>query len=162
MTTPAEPVDQPERCVTHANAVPLLAEIRHALERLTKTGEGTVIDLLSVPMTGNDLSDLASALGSGEVEARLDALGPSLVRETAYPGVWWVEHFNAGQQTIARHIEVTPVPEILRADPRALEESAARLARQLDDLARSTDPAKTQPATSTIQGDSHGQAIHSR
>ena len=49
------------------NVVPLLHEIRHALERLVDSGEPTMIDLRGIPLAPGEEDALESALGSGEV-----------------------------------------------------------------------------------------------
>lgn len=119
------------------NARPVLHEIRHALDRLLETGEVTVIDLRSLPFGATDLEYLLSELGTGELECRLEAFGKSLIRETAYPGVWVVEHFNVADNPIGRFIEVTFVPTILKSDPAdvraALDRLTERLAAQAGD-----------------------------
>jgi len=83
------------------NALPILHEIRHALKRLVEAGETTVIDLHAIPFGAGDEADLCASLGTGEVTARLDALGESLITETIYPGVWIVDHYNTHGQRIA-------------------------------------------------------------
>ena len=95
------------------NVEPLLHEIRHALKRLAKGEEGTVIDLRGLPLAPGEEERIEAALGEGEVHAELQALGPTLVQETSYPGVWLVTHRNADDVVIARMIEVTHMPEIL-------------------------------------------------
>jgi hydrogenase-1 operon protein HyaF len=118
--------------VSRGNVIPLLHEIRHALETLINTGESSTIDLLSLPMSPGDLELLETELGTGEVDAQLNALGPSRIRETAYPGVWLVEHHNAEDQPVAKFIEVTRLPDILRTDDRELPGSLAALDRALN------------------------------
>ena len=117
---------------TTGNVLPLLHEIRHALERLVSIDETTVIDLGSIPLAPGELESLEAALGTGEVRAELDALGPSEIRETAFPGVWLITHRNANDEIAGRFIEVTRVPAILASqDPdirRAVEALGERLA----------------------------------
>jgi hydrogenase-1 operon protein HyaF len=95
------------------NVEPLLHEIRHALKRLADGEKGTTIDLRSLPLAPGEEERIEAALGEGEVLAELQALGPTLVKETSYPGVWLVTHRNADDVVIARMIEVTLMPEIL-------------------------------------------------
>ena len=114
------------------NVLPLLHEIRHALERLVSIDETTVIDLGSIPLAPGELESLEAALGTGEVRSELDAVGPSEIRETAFPGVWLITHRNANDEIAGRFIEVTRVPAILASqDPdirRAVEALGERLA----------------------------------
>lgn len=114
------------------NVAPLLHEIRHALERLARGGQGTVIDLQSLPLAPGEEKRIAQALGEGELRAALDALGPSTIVETSYAGVWLITHHNTGNEVIGRFIEVTDVPEILKSQ---VEDIRAGLARLEDELA---------------------------
>jgi len=95
------------------NALPVLHEIRYALEKLIDSGEETVIDLRALPFAPGDEAILLSTLGTGEVEATVDALGPTRITETAIDGVWLVTHSNSEDAVVARFIEVCAVPGIL-------------------------------------------------
>ena len=97
------------------NVTPLLHEVRHALERLADTGEPTAIDLRGIPLGPGEEDALEQALGEGEVTATLNALGPSIVRETAIPGVWLVTHRNVNDEISGRFIEITKMPAILES-----------------------------------------------
>ena len=98
-----------------ANVLPLLHEIRHALEKLLDTGEASVIDLRSIPLAPGEDEAILDTLGAGEIQARMDALGPSEIDETRYAGVWVVTHYNESGEMIGRFIEVTEIPEVLKA-----------------------------------------------
>jgi len=119
------------------NVVPLLHEIRHALERLADTGEPTAIDLRGIPLGPGEEDALENALGEGEVTATLDALGPSVVRETAIPGVWMVTHRNVNDEISGRFIEITKMPAILESQDvdilRGIAELGERLQRAAAD-----------------------------
>jgi hydrogenase-1 operon protein HyaF len=117
------------------NALPVLYEIRHALQRLAEGGGGTVIDLRAIPFGPGDEELLLEVLGRGEVNARVDALGPTLVRETAYAGVWLVDYRNAEDVRVALQLEVAEVPALLRAQSPDLAEAAQRLEAHLAGLA---------------------------
>lgn len=97
------------------NLRPLLQEVVQALHTLSETGEGTTIDLSAMPFSAQDEADLRVHLGKGEVSATVSASGPTLVQETALPGVWLVEHQDADERRLAMHIEVARVPSILVA-----------------------------------------------
>ncbi|MEW7978966.1 MAG: hydrogenase expression/formation protein [gamma proteobacterium symbiont of Phacoides pectinatus] len=109
------------------NVLPLLHEIRHALERLAHDRESTVIDLRAIPLAPGDEERLLSLLGRGEVSLVLSALGRSEIRESGYPGVWVVEHYNDAGERIALQIEVTDIPAIARSQVADIEESSTRL-----------------------------------
>ncbi len=116
------------------NALPILHEIATLLERLDKTGESGTIDLRAMPLAPGDHERLEEALGHGEVEASLDSLGTSEVRETAIHGVWWITHYNAHDEVMAEFIEVTPLPEILRTDPADIATGVEELRERLSML----------------------------
>jgi hydrogenase-1 operon protein HyaF len=112
---------------SRGNVRPLLNEIIHALDRLLGDDEPTAIDLASLPFAPGELEELEKALGQGELSAELDALGESLIRETAYPGVWWVEHRNTAGEVVGRYIEITRSPEILMSQDADIGAGRARL-----------------------------------
>lgn len=113
------------------NVVLLLNEVRHALDRLLHTGEGTTIDLSTIPMAPQEQAELDAALGVGEVTATLMASGPSEVQETAYPGVWRLTHKTDEGRTLGRYIEIAAIPAILLAQPADMAAGLARLTHQL-------------------------------
>jgi len=112
---------------SRGNVRPLLNEIIHALDRLLDDDEPTVIDLASLPFAPGELEELEQTLGTGELTAELDALGKSFIRETEYPGVWWVEHHNTGCVVVGRYIEITRSPEILMSQDADIGAGRARL-----------------------------------
>ncbi|MBK1722264.1 hydrogenase expression/formation protein [Thiocystis violacea] len=115
------------------NALPVLNEIRHALERLVETGEETRIDLSGMPFGPGDLDRLTAWLGKGEVTATVEALGPTQIQETAIPGVWLVDYRSGEGQRLTLHLEIAPVPELLRPQPRDLAEALTLLDARLEE-----------------------------
>lgn len=103
------------------NVQPLLHEIFHALQRFVDTGEVTVIDLRALPLAPGEEEHIEQKLGSGEVKARIDALGPSEIIETAIAGVWLVTHFNAENEILGRYIEICRIPSILESQDQDIE-----------------------------------------
>ena len=123
----------------YGNVTPLLNEIAHAIDRLLDDGEPTVIDLAGLPFGPGELEQLETELGTGELSAELDALGISRIRETAYPGVWLLEHRNASGQVVGRYVEVTRTPEILVSQGADIAAGRARLGERLQaDAGKST------------------------
>ena len=116
----------------YGNVKPLVNEILHAIDRLLETGEPTTIDLASLPFGPGELEHLEAILGNGELTARLDSLGASRIRETAFPGVWWLEHRNVNDEVVGRFIEVTRTPEILSSQDADIVAGRARLGDTLD------------------------------
>lgn len=113
------------------NVRPLLHEIRHALVRLARGEEGTVIDIQSLPLAPGEEKRIEEALGTGEVRAELNALGPTTIVETAYAGVWLVTHRNVENEVIARLIEITHIPSLLLSQPEDIRAGLARLEENL-------------------------------
>lgn len=118
------------------NVMPILHEIRHALQRLFNDGESSVIDLRSIPLAPGEEESIIATLGKGEVFARLDALGPSEIYETRYAGVWLVTHFNESESIVGRFIEIIEIPEVLKSQHQDV--SAALAALESDLLAGNT------------------------
>jgi hydrogenase-1 operon protein HyaF len=116
----------------YGNVRPLLNEVLHAIDRLLDSGEPTTIDLAGLPFGPGELEHLEATLGEGELAASLDALGTSRIRETAYPGVWWLEHRNAHDEIVGRYIEITHVPEILSSQDADIAAGRARLGEQFE------------------------------
>jgi hydrogenase-1 operon protein HyaF len=94
----------------------LLVEIAGMLSRLIADGEEGAIDLLGLPLSPSCVAELERRLGRGEISVGLDAIGLSEIRETGFPGVWWTQHADGSGRVIARLIEATTIPAILRAD----------------------------------------------
>ncbi len=116
----------------HGNVRPILNEVLHALDRLIDTDEPTTIDLAGLPWGPGELDELEATLGTGELSAQLDALGASRIRETAYPGVWWIEHRNVNDEVVGRYLEITRVPEILTSQEADVCAGRARLGEQFE------------------------------
>lgn len=125
---------------SRGNVVPLLHEIRHALARLIDTGVPTKIDLRAIPMGPGDEAAIEEALGVGEVEVMVRALGTSTVIETAHAGVWLVTHRDESGQTVARLIEITYMPEIAASQA---EDVAMGLRTLSEHLGIATQPRAT-------------------
>jgi hydrogenase-1 operon protein HyaF len=130
MTTPQE-VKTPASPF-HGNVRPILNEVLHALDKLLGTNESTTIDLASLPFGPGELEHLEALLGTGELSAKLDALGTSSIRETAYPGVWWLEHRNAFDEVVGRYLEITRTPEILSSQDADIIAGRAHLEDQFE------------------------------
>jgi hydrogenase-1 operon protein HyaF len=113
------------------NAAALLHEIAVLLDSLERTGEGGSVQLNGLPLLPGDYEALREALGEGELNAELQALGPTQFRETALHGVWWVTHRNNAQEIVAESIEVTRCPAILQTPAEDVSESVQRLRERL-------------------------------
>ena len=119
------------RPVPSMNVEPILHEVRHALQRLLYTGESTSIDLRAMPLAPGEDEELRERLGTGEVKIEINALGPSHIIETAYPGVWWVEHRNINEQVTGLYIEITGMPSIVLPEQESMREALEQLTQHL-------------------------------
>ncbi|MGI9236216.1 MAG: hydrogenase expression/formation C-terminal domain-containing protein [Woeseiaceae bacterium] len=117
---------------THGNVRPILFEVLHALDKLLDDNTPTTIDLAGLPFGPGELDELEAALGQGELAAQLDALGNSRIRETAYPGVWWIEHRNVNDEIVGRYLEVTRLPEILCSQDADIGAGRTRLGDEIE------------------------------
>jgi len=111
-------IELPVETAAHetGNVVPLLHEIRHALQRQIESGEDTVIDLRSLPMAPGEEARIEEMLGRGEMEVRLvNALGLTEIHETSFSGVWWVVHHNQNDEFIGKFIEIACVPSMFNS-----------------------------------------------
>ncbi len=115
------------------NALPILSEVLEALGQLVENGRTTVIDLGAIPFTGGDENLLHEILGTGEVNAVLNAMGESHVQETEIPGVWRVDHYDQTGETQSRFIEIAVIPEILKTQIEDAVRGRELLAERLND-----------------------------
>lgn len=128
------------------NVEPLLHEIRHALQELAESGKTGIIDLRSIPLAPGEEDKIVATLGEGEVQARIDALGPSEITETRYAGVWLVTHYNDEQEIIGRFIEITAMPDILRSQAEDIRQACARLGDYLQRTGQDSTTSEETPS----------------
>lgn len=115
------------------NVLPLLHQIKHAMDNLLDNNINEVIDLRSIPLAPGEEDNLLKILGQGEVKAQLNALGPSEILETQFNGVWLVTHYNDENEIVSRHIEVTYMPEILLSQTMDIRSASQRLSEKLSE-----------------------------
>jgi hydrogenase-1 operon protein HyaF len=124
---------QTDETYSVGNIRALLAEIAARLEKLADSGETGMIDLNSLPFAPGEYEQLRQTLGQGEVSARIEAIGPSEIIETRYPGVWWVTHYNVEGDIVADMIEIAWLPEIIQSQPEDVHAGLELLRAQLAD-----------------------------
>ncbi|MBK1646525.1 hydrogenase expression protein HupH [Thiocapsa imhoffii] len=115
----------------NGNLAAILHEVRHALAHLVATGTSTKIDLRTLPFGPGELDQLLEHLGTGEAQARIDAMGPTRIQETAIAGVWLVDYLNPEDQRLAFHLEIATIPEILCPRPQDLTDAIDMLDARL-------------------------------
>jgi hydrogenase-1 operon protein HyaF len=118
--------------LNHHNANPILHEIFHALSRYAQDGIGTTIDLHAIPFGPGDEQILLDFLGRGEVDITLRSLGESRVWESAYSGIWVVDHRNGENESVALQVEVGRIPEIVHAQTEDILDALERLQDRLE------------------------------
>lgn len=114
------------------NVLPLLHEIRHALQAWLEHGEAASIDLRRLPLAPGEEQRIIDTLGEGEVRVAIDAMGPSEIIETRFAGVWLVTHRNTDDAIIGRFIEITAMPAIALSQAEDAREGLARLQESLN------------------------------
>jgi len=110
----------------------LLTEIAALLEKLAVNGATGMIDLNSLPFAPGEYEQLRQLLGQGEVTVRIEAIGPSEIIETRYPGVWWVTHYNVAGDIVADMLEITDIPEIIKSQPADIHTGLELLRAQIN------------------------------
>lgn len=127
----------PGKAVTIGGGVQAMAhEILSHLERLHETGETTAIDLKSLPMAPDEFHGIKKMLGQGEIDLTLELDGPTRIRETAYAGVWWIQHTGTDGRILAEFIEIARFPDFLGAQPVHIAEAARDLRDRLKDQSK--------------------------
>lgn len=135
MNLPSIPIHKPDDVHTVGNLRALLAEISALLENLLSSGKTGMIDINGLPLAPGEYEELREMLGQGEVSVRIDAIGPSEIIETHYPGVWWVTHYNVEGDIISDMLDIAPVPDIVKSQPEDMRAGLARLRTQLGEVA---------------------------
>lgn len=116
--------DVPEGVI---NALPILVELASHCEEFAKDGQRREINLTLLPLSDADLEFLDKRLGRGPIDTLSRAYGNCQVVSTLSPNVWWTRYTNSMGKPILNTLEVVDVPEVLKAAPEDLKDSAARL-----------------------------------
>lgn len=120
----------PSQIPAGANSAPaLLAEIAEHLRAGTLKH---AINLTLLPFSPQDGDALEKALGQGTVSLLSRGYGNCRVSATGVARLWWVQYFNSQDAIILNTLEITEAPEVIRAAPEDLEDSAQRLGEVLD------------------------------
>ena len=119
---------------------PILHEIVTMHKTLISSGQSNSLDLHHEPLTLDDIAALKDLLGQGEVDANLNALGSTNIRETSISGVWWLTHFNQEGNIIGEFVEITTCPEMLKTFPVELEPALVRLQDKVSQFAHPSTP----------------------
>ena len=120
--------------------LPILHEIVTMHKTLISSGQANSLDLRHEPLTLDDIAALKDLLGQGEVDANLNALGSTHIRETGISGVWWTTHFNQEGNIIGEFVEITTCPDMLKTFPKELESALVKLQDKVSQYAHASTP----------------------
>jgi len=109
------------------NALAILAELAARYRAFVEEGAPHTINLTLLPLSEEELALIEERLGRGPIDTLSRAYGKCQVSSTLTPNVWWVRFFNSMGTLILNTIELTEVPDAIRAAPEDLEDSAIRL-----------------------------------
>lgn len=145
---PVEVETSPQGTPAVSIALSILNEITALLEALVASGETRSIDLQRQPLSPQDHDKLRDMLGQGELDAQLDCLGPTQIRETAVSGVWWITHYSEDRRIVGEEdrrivgefIEVTTCPDMLITPAEGLASGLSLLRSRLSTEAQVMDP----------------------
>lgn len=116
------------------NAPAILTEIVHRARERRPGCLPHVINLSLLPHTPEDLAMIDAGLGRGGITILSRGYGNCRIDATATAGVWRVRYYNSADTLILDTIEIVEVPEVARAAPEDIADSAGRLADILDAL----------------------------
>ena len=85
-----------------------------------------------MPLAPGEEKRIETLLGEGEVRVELNTLGRSEIMETRYPGVWLITHRNTEDVLLGRHIEISFIPDILKAQQCDIETGLEQLSSELN------------------------------
>ncbi|MEZ5537512.1 MAG: hydrogenase expression/formation C-terminal domain-containing protein [Thiolinea sp.] len=109
------------------NAPSLLTELDEQIRQWQPGNKAHVINLSLLPLSQEDLNFLGERLGVGPITILSRGYGNCRIGSTGKANVWWVKFYNSEDLLILNTIEVIDVPEVAKAAPEDLQESAERL-----------------------------------
>ncbi len=115
-----------------ANALPILVELQSHHEGYTNGGAPHSINLTLLPLSEAELEFIDQRLGRGPIDILSRAYGKCEVISTGTAGIWWVRYYNSMGVLILNTLEVVDVPNVVKAAPEDLADSAERLKEILE------------------------------
>lgn len=106
-------------------------EILSCLERFLDSGETGAIDMRGLPMAPNEYGELIDMLGQGELDLTIEMSGTTRIRETAFSGVWWIQHKGPDDRIQSEYIEINRIPEFLCAQTDQIQDAVRELSDRL-------------------------------
>lgn len=120
------------------NAPAILTEVLEKSQRWQPGMPVHVINLTLLPLSPQDITYLDERLGVAGVNILSRGYGNCRVSSTQLPQCWRVVYYNSQDAVILDTIEITSMPEAVRAAPEDLSDSAERFAEVLEWVAGST------------------------
>lgn len=117
------------------NAPALVVELTERAGTFEPGAPPHVVNLSLLPHTPEDLALFEHAFGRGAATILSRGYGNCRIEATAVEGLWRVRYFNSMDNQILDTFEVTAMPEVARAAPEDLADSAARIHEVLEALA---------------------------
>lgn len=114
------------------NAPPLIIELAEKIEEWKEDSPQHIINLTLLPLSSEDLNFLGERLGVGPITVLSRGYGNCRIGSTRKKNVWWVKYYNSEDVLILNTIEVIDIPEVAKAAPEDLADSALRLKEILD------------------------------
>lgn len=114
------------------NAPAILTEVQDQVAR-RRTGDAPhVINLTLLPLSPEDTDWIDAVLGAGPVQVLSRGYGNCRIGSTGIVHCWRVVYFNSQDTLILNTIEITDLPEVVRAAPEDLADSRERLEQLID------------------------------
>lgn len=129
-------VDSDRKEANLAIAKAVLNEIRELVAQFIDSGKSGAIDLRQRPrMRAETYQSLKEMLSVGEVTAVVDVAVKIEIKETQFPGVWWLTHYNEQGAIVTEIIEITEIPAILKPHVAEIGVGLKRLEQTLAEFA---------------------------
>ena len=106
-------------------------EILSYLERFLENGETAAVDMRGLPMAPDEYEELLAMLGQGELDLTIEMAGTTRIRETAFSGVWWIQHKGPDDRIQSEYIEINRIPDFLCAQTDQIEDAVRELSDRL-------------------------------
>ncbi|NUY05730.1 hydrogenase expression/formation protein [Paraburkholderia sp. JPY169] len=114
------------------NAPSILSEVRDSAARWRAGHAPHIVNLTLLPLSPGDQQLIDAVLGEGAVQILSRGYGNCRVGSTAIANCWRVAYFNSQDMLILNTIEITDLPEVVRAAPEDLADSRERLTQLID------------------------------
>ncbi|MEM0909448.1 MAG: hydrogenase expression/formation C-terminal domain-containing protein [Pseudomonadota bacterium] len=109
----------------------LIHELNKRGKEYSASSQSFVVNLASLPMNKDDMSDLENLLGIDEVNMCSRVYGNCQISATSCINTWWIKYFDAKDRVLLNTLEVVDIPSITKASNRDIAYSALRIKNTL-------------------------------